>query len=124
LPHSSSYGVERGYIHLDLSKGNHFGGIKMKQRLKATSITILILILLMGLFASACNGSGNEGEIVGENLLDDRCTECHTLSRVKSAQKTREQWERTIDRMMALGAELNPDERSMLLDYLETTYSD
>jgi hypothetical protein len=95
----------------------------MKRKIEAISIITLALILFMGLFAAACGGSGDSGEINGQSLLEDRCTGCHTLSRIKSAEKTREQWERTVDRMVAMGAELNSEERGILLDYLEATYS-
>jgi hypothetical protein len=84
--------------------------------------TMLVLILLVGLFASACS-SGGGGSSEGERLLENRCTECHTLSRVENAEKTLDEWTRTIDRMVAMGAELNSEERAILLDYLEANYS-
>ena len=83
---------------------------------------VLILIMLIGLVASACS-SGDNGSSDGKNLLQDRCTECHTLSRVENAEKTRDEWTRTIDRMVTIGAELNSEERVILLDYLEANYS-
>jgi hypothetical protein len=84
--------------------------------------TMLVLILFVGLFASACS-SGGGGSSEGERLLENRCTECHTLSRVENAEKTLDEWTRTIDRMVAMGAELNSEERAILLDYLEANYS-
>jgi hypothetical protein len=85
-------------------------------------LTAFVIILLVSLFASAC-GTGGSGSSQGESLLENRCTECHTLSRVKNAEKTRDEWTRTIDRMVAMGAELNSEERVILLDYLEANYS-
>lgn len=93
----------------------------MKRKMD-TPFVMLVVILLIGLFASACGSSGNDVAPDGKSLLEDRCTECHTLSRVEKAAKTRDGWSTTISRMVSLGAELNSEEREILLDYLESTY--
>jgi hypothetical protein len=106
----------------DFHEYQQFGGIIMVRVKNHFPLTVLILILFVGLFASACS-SGGDGSSEGESLLASRCTECHTLSRVENAEKTRDEWTRTIDRMVAMGAELNSEERVILLDYLEANYS-
>jgi cytochrome c5 len=58
----------------------------------------------------------------GMALLEERCTACHSLDRVTSAGRTREQRAQTLDRMTGYGAELNAEEREALLDYLAQTY--
>ena len=58
----------------------------------------------------------------GMVLLEERCTVCHDLERVVSAQKDREGWEQTVDRMIRRGANLNTEERDILVDYLAQTY--
>lgn len=63
-------------------------------------------------------------EAEGQILLDERCTGCHSLSRVTRAQKSREGWETTVDRMIGLGARLTDDERAVIIDYLVVTYGD
>jgi len=55
-------------------------------------------------------------------LLEERCTVCHTLDRVQSSQKSREEWESTVTRMVEYGAQLTDEERAVLLDYLAATY--
>lgn len=94
----------------------------MKRKMDTVPFVLFIIILLVGLFASACGSSGNDVVLDGKSLLEDRCTECHTLSRVEKAAKTRDGWNTTISRMVSLGAELDSEEREILLDYLETTY--
>jgi hypothetical protein len=94
----------------------------MKRKTETIPFIVLSLILLLGLFASACS-SGNGGAPEGKSLLQDRCTKCHTLSRIEKAEKTRDEWVATVDRMISYGAELNSEERTVLLDYLETNYS-
>ena len=82
-------------------------------------LLMVCLLLLTGVFLTACSSGG---ALEGKTILEDRCVECHNLSRVKSASMTREEWSRNIDRMIAFGAELTSEERDLLLDYLEITY--
>lgn len=58
----------------------------------------------------------------GRVLLEERCTACHGLDRVEQAQKSREEWVTTVDRMVGYGAELSEAEKEVLVDYLEETY--
>ena len=58
----------------------------------------------------------------GQVLMEERCTGCHSLGRVQSAQKTREAWTATVDRMIGYGTQLSDAERLLLLDYLAETY--
>ena len=94
----------------------------MKRKNESIPFFVLTIILLIGFFASACSSSGDDVALDGNSLLEDRCTECHTLSRIENAEKTRDEWTRSVDRMVSLGAELNSEEREILLDYLEATY--
>ena len=63
-----------------------------------------------------------EKALDGKLLLETRCTECHDLGRVTSASKDAEGWEKTVERMIGKGAELNDDETAILIEYLATTY--
>lgn len=58
----------------------------------------------------------------GAELLEQRCSECHASTRAKKAEKTREQWEATVLRMMDKGAKLSEAEKKTLVDYLSATY--
>ncbi len=58
----------------------------------------------------------------GAALLDERCSVCHPSARPKSKQKTPEQWEATVKRMMGKGAKLTEDEKEVLVKYLSKTY--
>jgi len=58
----------------------------------------------------------------GQLLLEGQCTACHGLGRVESAQKSRDEWATTVDRMVGYGAQLSGSERTVLLDYLVETY--
>ena len=58
----------------------------------------------------------------GAALLEERCTACHGLDRTTSARKNREEWERTVIRMVSKGAELDDEEQEILITYLTETY--
>jgi hypothetical protein len=60
--------------------------------------------------------------IEAEALLQERCTVCHSLRQVEAAQYTQEQWDDTVTRMVGYGAELNDEEKAVLIDYLAQTY--
>lgn len=58
----------------------------------------------------------------GEQLLEQRCSACHSSSRAKMVQKTRAEWEKTVARMVRKGADLSEAEQKTLVDYLSATY--
>lgn len=58
----------------------------------------------------------------GQTLLNERCQQCHALSRVTSAKKDANGWKATVERMIQKGAELSPQEATVLIQYLAETY--
>jgi hypothetical protein len=96
----------------------------MKRKMEMIPFILIIVILLFSLFASACS-SGSTGAVAldGKSLMQERCSVCHTLARIENAHKTRDEWATTVDRMISMGAQLNSQERTILLDYLAATYS-
>ena len=42
----------------------------------------------------------------------------HSPDRVFNAQKTREEWNTTLDRMIGYGAKINEEEKQLIIDYL------
>ncbi len=58
----------------------------------------------------------------GETILNNGCTACHNLDRVKRAKKTRDQWQKTVVNMINKGAEVSEAEQPVLLDYLANSY--
>mgnify|MGYP000931480453 CR=1 FL=1 len=63
-----------------------------------------------------------EALAAGEKLVQERCSVCHSLSRVESKSASYDQWEQTVNRMIANGAQLNEDEKQLVIDYLAATY--
>lgn len=63
-------------------------------------------------------------DLDGEQLVKIRCNKCHSLQRIEAAQKGRDQWKSTVDRMLSMGAELNEQEKEAVLDYLSQKEQD
>jgi hypothetical protein len=57
-------------------------------------------------------------EVDFEALIDEKVAGNHDLGRIFNADKTREEWETTIDRMIGYGAKINEEEKTLIIDYL------
>jgi competence protein ComEA len=109
-------------------------------RIKTILLT-MVLIFTLGMALAACGSksttqapaqapSGNAtvapttGASImdGATLLNQRCTRCHTLTRVTTAKHTADQWTQIVSNMVRRGANLNSDEQKALVDYLAKTY--
>lgn len=62
-----------------------------------------------------------EGE--GKKLIVAKCQLCHTLERVVTSHRTRDDWDGLIAQMVEQGAALNDAESKTVVDYLATNYS-
>ena len=83
---------------------------------------VLMLCLVIGFVLSTIKVPLAWAQEDGATLLEQRCSVCHPSARPKSKQKTPEQWDATVTRMMGKGAQLTPDEKQILVDYLSKTY--
>jgi len=68
------------------------------------------------------SSAGEPAPAQGQVLLEERCTACHGLGRVESAQKAQEGWASTVDRMIDYGARLSDAERTAVIEYLAEMY--
>ncbi len=92
-------------------------------------INILLLIVLAGALLAACGSSSSPASSssggsasAGQALMQDRCSVCHSLTRVVSAHHTAAEWKMTVDRMINQGAQLTPQEEQTLIGYLSQNY--
>lgn len=93
-------------------------------------ISILLLILLAGILLASC-GSGSSSATSssgssssnGQALMQDRCSVCHSVTRVTLAHHTAPEWKVSVDRMINRGAQLTPQEEQTLIDYLAKNYN-
>lgn len=57
-------------------------------------------------------------EIDIEALIIEKVDGKHDVARIFNAVKTREEWEKTIDRMIGYGAQISEEEKQIMIDYL------
>jgi len=58
----------------------------------------------------------------GRELVEDVCTYCHNLDRLRGKELNREEWRGLTKGMISEGAPVTDEEYSMILDYLAKTY--
>jgi hypothetical protein len=88
-------------------------------RLRVRSV-VWVLPVVVGLVALV--GTAGCGSESPEALVEERCAGCHALTVVKTSQKTRAEWEQTVNRMIEKGARLSEKQAETVIDYLNETY--
>lgn len=58
----------------------------------------------------------------GRELVEDVCTYCHNLDRLRGQHLAREEWRGLIKGMISEGAPVTDEEFSIILDYLVKHY--
>lgn len=53
-----------------------------------------------------------------EALILEKLNNKHSIARVFAAQKTREEWNITLDRMIGYGAKISEEEKQIIIDFL------
>ena len=53
-----------------------------------------------------------------EALIAEKVAGNHDLDRIFNAQKTREEWSTTLDRMIRYGAKISPEEKEIIINYM------
>jgi len=53
-----------------------------------------------------------------EELIVEKCSGCHPASRVFNADYDEEGWSDNIDRMISKGADVSPEEKELMIDWL------
>jgi uncharacterized membrane protein len=51
-------------------------------------------------------------------LIDERCSVCHSASTVYNASYDEAGWSDVIDNMIDKGADVNADEKALMIDWL------
>lgn len=90
----------------------------MRMQMKKAWRWMFALLLLASILA-ACGGDSQPS---GQQLLQERCTGCHSLDRVRNLEHTREEWVDIVEWMETYGVELTDEEQEILVDYLAETY--
>lgn len=78
-------------------------------------LTPIVVLSAMLVFAGKPKDRGRE-------LVEDVCTYCHNLDRLRGQQLSREEWRDVTKGMISEGAPVTDEEYSMILDYLVKNY--
>ena len=66
--------------------------------------------------ATSSDTSTNDAKM--DALVREKLQDCHSVDRIFYAQKTREEWNITLDRMISYGARISADEKNQIIDWL------
>lgn len=91
-------------------------------------ISVIGLLLPVILVLAACSPKEEmsqeaaeeamSAEIDVEALIAEKVAGNHDLERIFNADKTREEWNKTLDRMIGYGAEISEEEKGIIIGYL------
>lgn len=74
--------------------------------------------MMMALMGGAFEEEPEAEALDGKQLIDSRCSMCHTTDQIYSADKDEAGWTATVDRMIGYGAALDDAERAAVIEYL------
>ena len=58
----------------------------------------------------------------GQQETKELCGSCHNLQKVVQSRKTPQEWERSVNDMLARGAQIFPDEAEKITKYLSASF--
>ena len=97
--------------------------------MKRQIVVILLISLAVALLISSCSPSTSTPTSAstsstqdGATLVQERCSKCHPLTRVESARYTAADWKTIVDLMISRGAQLTPEEETVVVSYLAANY--
>ena len=57
-----------------------------------------------------------------KSMINFKCTECHTNTRIKKAMKSKVEWEASVQRCKERGAKISPIDSQSLVNWLARKY--
>lgn len=97
--------------------------------MKNRTVAILLALLILLIFATACVSGAPSvttpaatTALDGATLVQERCSVCHPLNRIMGAHYSATEWKAVVDKMIAHGAQLTPEEETVVVNYLSATY--
>ena len=88
-------------------------------RPSTVSLSTISLLAAATLFAA---DNAPRGKDPGKKLVEEVCSFCHGLARLKGQAHTRDEWSNVIKGMVSEGAPVTDEEFSLILDYLAKNF--
>lgn len=81
---------------------------------------MLFSALLLLSFAAAADSDLPDGK--GKDIVENTCTDCHSLERIKAQRLDEDGWTAIMREMIETGASINPDDITVIVDYLTKNF--
>jgi hypothetical protein len=81
--------------------------------------------LIAFLFASFCFAVGQDKTLPPGPMqakVKAACTQCHTAAKITSQHRTRDEWDKQLDKMIGLGAVVPDEDRKGFVNYLTKNF--
>lgn len=90
--------------------------------------TLLMTLLAVILFLSACSSGASSTtpapttSLDGATLIQERCSVCHPTARIEITNHTAADWKTIVNVMISRGAQLTPQEETVVVSYLASNF--
>jgi competence protein ComEA len=89
--------------------------------LRLTTVRLSTILLLAAATLLAADNAPRRKD-PGKKLVEEICSFCHGLARLKDQAHTRDEWSNVIKGMVSEGAPVTDEEFSLILDYLAKNF--
>jgi cytochrome c-type biogenesis protein CcmH/NrfF len=99
--------------------------------MKNRTLAVIPLLLTLLMLAPACSSAipititlspSTATSTDAAALVQERCTVCHSLTRVENARYSAADWKMVVDTMIAKGAHITPEEEAVVVNWLAANY--
>jgi competence protein ComEA len=88
--------------------------------LRPSTVRLSTILLLAAATLFAADNTPRKDP--GKKLVEEICSFCHGLARLKGQAHTRDEWSNVIKGMVSEGAPVTDEEFSLILDYLAKNF--
>jgi len=86
------------------------------------SASLALAVATMFATDAIAAGQPSRSKDPGKKLVEEICSFCHGLAKLKGQAYTRDQWDNVIKGMVSEGAPVTDEEFSLILDYLAKNF--
>ncbi len=88
--------------------------------MKLRSVPVRFLLLPLMALAAVAYSDLPDGK--GKDTVENTCTDCHSLARIKTQHLNEEGWNSTVREMIENGASINPGDIKIIVSYLTKNF--
>ena len=88
--------------------------------MKSQFVRGLFFSLVLLSFTVAADSELPDGK--GKDIVENTCTDCHSLERIKAQRRDEDGWTAIMREMIETGASINPDDMTVIVEYLAKNF--